>query len=235
MAKMKDCPVCGIGVKLENLEIHLKKVHPRVNVNAYLSEDDKTEISVAKKKERKTASPFDDRERRRWAIAGIIAVVIVMALVVVMAMAPPGDDGGSVVGEPAPLFIHNDVDNIPYNLNSHIGPRLILLEFFSTECSWCIEMQPNLEELHEYYGYGNQVEIVSISADSDDSFADVRGYRDIHGSNWTFISAPESLAGEYGVTATPTMFLIGYDGIVLEEIVGYKAVGAMKNIINDHL
>ncbi|MCK4445410.1 MAG: hypothetical protein KAW09_12755, partial [Thermoplasmata archaeon] len=72
MAKMKKCPVCGVGVKLENLETHIKKVHPRVNVKAYLSDDDVTVIKVAKKKEKKAAKPFEEQERRRWMIAGAL-------------------------------------------------------------------------------------------------------------------------------------------------------------------
>ncbi len=234
MAKMRECPECGISVKLENLEMHIKKVHPRADVKALLSEDDKTEIMIEKKKKKKTGKPFDKQERKRWAVAGVIVVVIALVVIfVVAALPPPGND--SIVGEPAPLFVYNDVDNQPYVLNDHIGPRPILLEFFYTECSWCIEMHPNLEELHAFYGWGDRVEIVSISADSRDTFADVRNFRDLHGSNWTFISAPESLGDTYQVTGTPTMYLIGKDGIVKEKIYGYKSVDAMKAIIDEYL
>ncbi len=234
MAKMKNCPVCGIGVKLENLEKHIKRVHPRANVNAHLTESDKTEIRIAKKR-KKTASPFDERERRRWAMAGIVVAAVVAVFVILLAITPPHASDGNIVGNPAPLFVYNDVDNQPYNLNSRIGSRLILLEFFYTQCSWCLELYPNLEELHAFYGNGDQLEIVSISADSRDSFEDVRNFRDLHGAEWTFISAPDSLGDTYGVSVTPMMFLIDYDGTVVEQITGYKTVSAMKSIINEHL
>lgn len=235
MAKMRECPECGISVKLENLESHIRKVHPRVDVKSLLSEDDKTDILIAKKKKKKTGRPFDDHERKRWALAGSIVVVIALVVIFVVAAMPPPGSGGNLVGKPAPLFVYNDVDNQRYVLNDHIGPRLILLEFFYTQCSWCIQMHPNIQELYAHYGWGDKLDIVSISANSDDSFEDVRNYRDTHGSNWTFISAPESLGETYQVTGTPTMYLIDYKGIVVEKIYGYKSVDSMEEIIDSYL
>jgi thiol-disulfide isomerase/thioredoxin len=235
MATMRECPVCGIRVKLENLEGHLKKVHPNVKVDALLTDDDKTDIKIAKKKQLKTGAPFEDAERKRWAIGGVIIAIVVALILVFMALPPPIDDGIVEPGDLAPPFRYSDVDNEPYDLNAHIGNHLILLEFFYTECHWCIEIHPNLEELYTYYGNGAQVELVSISADSRDSFEDVRGYRDVHGSAWTFIASPESLSDTYGISATPTLFLIDLDGYILEKVVGYKTTQQLKDIIDPHL
>jgi thiol-disulfide isomerase/thioredoxin len=234
---MRECPVCGIRVKLENLEGHLKKVHPGAKVDAVLTEDDKTDIKIAKKKQQKTGAPFGDAERRRWTIAGVIIAIVVALILIVLSLPPPVDNGGPGIGDPAPPFRHSDVDNVPYDLNQHLGNHLILLEFFYTECKWCLEIHPNLEELYAYYGNGVQVEFVSISGDSRDSFEDVRGYRDVHGSAWTFIDAPESLPDKYGVSATPTLFLIDNDtaGTILDIIVGYQTVQQLKDKIDPHL
>ncbi|MEE9223795.1 MAG: TlpA disulfide reductase family protein [Thermoplasmata archaeon] len=235
MATMKECPVCGIRVKLENLEGHLKKVHPNAKVDSVLSEDDKADIKIAKKKQMKTGAPFEDAERRRWAIGAIIIAIIISVILILVAFPPPANDGGVVIGEQAPPFKYSDVDNVPYDLNLHIGNHLILLEFFYTECIYCLQIHPNLEELYTYYGNGARVEFVSISGDPLDSFEDVRNYRDMHGSAWPFIDAPESLTDTWGVTATPTMFLIGTDGTVIKKIVGYKTVEQLKGEINPHL
>ena len=235
MATMKECPVCGIRVKLENLEGHLKKVHPNAKVDAVLSEDDRTDIKIAKKKQMKTGAPFEDAERRRWAIGAVIIAIVISVILILMAFPPAAVDGGDLVGGQAPTFKYSDVDNVPYDLNLHIGNHLILIEFFSTECYWCIELHPNLEEAYAYYGNGAQVEFVSISGHSDDSFEDVRNFRDMHGSAWTFIAAPESLTVTWEITATPTMYLIDIDGTVIKKMVGFKTVEQLKDEIDPYL
>lgn len=236
MATMRECPVCGIRVKLENLEGHLKKVHPNAKVDAVLSEDDKTDIKIAKKKVKKTSQPFEAQERRRWAIAGVVVVAIVSLLIIAMIWLPENEESPtSLLDTPAPLFEYNDVDNVPYVLNEHMGNRLILIEFFYTECSWCLKMHPNLEQVWADYGYGDEVEIVSISGDSRDLLEEVRAFRDIHGSNWTFIKSPESLAETYLIGATPTTFLIDENGIIKEVMVGYKTVQQLHDIIEPYL
>lgn len=236
MATMRECPVCGIRVKLENLEGHLKKVHPNVKLDKALTEEDRTDIRIAKKKERKTSQPFEAHERRRWAIAGIVVVAIVSLLIIAMIALPENEESPtSLLDTPAPLFKYNDVDNVPFDLNEHIGNRLILVEFFATECSWCLKMHPNLEEVWADYGYGDEVEIVSISGSSEDLLEEVRAFRDVHGGNWTFIKSPESLAETYLVSATPTTFLIDKNGIIKEVMVGYQTVQQLHDTIEPYL
>jgi thioredoxin-related protein len=235
MATMKECPVCGIRVKLENLEGHLKKVHPSAKVDTVLSEDDKTDIRIAKRKQNKSGVPFENAERRRWALGAIIIAIIISVILIFMALPPPVEPGVVRVGEPVPSFTYSDVDNVPYDLNSHIGNHLILIEFFYTECLWCIQIHPNLEEIYTYYGSGSQVGFVSISGNPDDSLEDVRNYRDTHGSAWPFVKSPASLADTWGVSATPTMFLVDIDGTLLEKIVGFQTVEQLKDKISKHL
>jgi thiol-disulfide isomerase/thioredoxin len=232
---MKECPVCGIRVKLENMETHIKKVHPRAKIDAVLTEDDKTDIKIAKKKERKTAKPFEDRERRRWAIAGILITVIVASLFILFAVLSPQTGAHPMKGRDVPLFTYGDVDGNAYTLNEHIGDSPIMIEFFYTQCGYCIQMAPNMVELHAFYGYGADVEFVSISADSQDLLQDVRNFRDLHSSTWTHIKAPTSLGSTYEVTGTPTFFIVNKAGVIKEVEVGLKSVQFMKDLIEPYL
>jgi thiol-disulfide isomerase/thioredoxin len=235
MATMKECPVCGIRVKLENMETHLKKVHPRARIDAVLTEDDKTDIKIAKKKVMKTAKPFEDRERRRWTIAGILIAVVVASLFILFAVLSPQTSGHIMKGRDVPLFTYGDVDGNAYTLNEYIGDAPILIEFFYTECGYCIQMAPNMVELYAFYGYGADVEFVSISADDRDLLQDVRNFRDQHGSTWTYIKAPTSLGSTYKVTGTPTFFLVDKSGVIKEVEVGLRSVQDMKDLIKDYL
>ncbi len=237
MAKMKECPVCGIGVKLENLETHIKKVHPRVDAKAYLTEDDKTSIKIAKKKEKKTAKPFEEQERRRWIIAGGIIIAIVVALIVIFSIAPPIAPGCQAEGDVVdPFDPIGDVDGNVYDLNAKIGQKdLIVLEFFATGCSYCQIMAPDLADLHAHYGYGETVEFVAISSSSDDSLQQVRSFRDSYGlgTNMTYIyDSSHSISGDFCVSATPTTVFIDRNGVIVEWSQGAKDFDQMVNIID---
>jgi thioredoxin-related protein len=240
MAKMKKCPVCGIGVKLENLETHLKKVHPRVDAKAYLSEDDRTVIKIAKKKEKKSAQPFEERERRRWMIAGGIIVSIVIVLIIFFSIAPPIGPGCQGEGDEVdPFDPIGDVDGKVYDLNAKIGQKdLIVLEFFATTCSFCQTMASDLADLHEHYGWGETVEFVSISSSSGDSVQQVRSFRDTYGmgTNMTYIyDSSHSIADDFCVTYTPTTVFIDSNGVIVEWSQGAKNFDQMVNIIDDLL
>jgi peroxiredoxin len=215
MATMRECPVCGIRVRLDNLEGHLKKVHPNVKVDALLTDNDKTDIKIAKKKIKKQSRPFEERERKKWVIAGVLVVILVLVAIFLMSSIPPGDAGCALEGEDAILFTIGDVDGNAYDLNSHIGSKPILIEFFATECSACVSMAPTMNSLYEYYGWGEDVEFVSISSHPDDSIQNVRGFRDVHASNWTHIwDSSFDLASEYCVPGTPAFVLIDTDGTI---------------------
>jgi len=233
MPKMKECPVCGIRVKLENLESHIKKVHPRVDVAAHLTDEDKTDIKIAKKKEKKVAKPFEDQERKKWAVAAILVAVVVVTIVILMSSIPPGGPGCDLEGEDAIDFVRGDVDGIPYNLNEHIGLKPILIEFFATECSACITMASTMHDLYEYYGYGEDVEFVSISSSPEDSVQRVSAFRGLHDTNWTHIwDSSFNLASEYCVPGTPTFVLIDTDGTIAEWWYKTRDYNTMISIID---
>jgi cytochrome oxidase Cu insertion factor (SCO1/SenC/PrrC family) len=239
MATMRECPVCGIRVKLENLEVHLKNVHPRVEVDATLTKEDKTAIKVVKKKKQKQMQPFEERERRRWIMAGALIVVIVVVIIALMSILPPGPGNCSIEdlkGESPPEIDVGDVAGNQYVLYDHIGDKPILIEFFYTECLWCKNISPHLNAVYANYGYGDQLEIVSISADPEDSVQTVRAFKEYHNSDWTFIwDSSFTLDDDYCVEGTPSLFLIGMDGNVVEVIHGYKNSTEMIEIIDPYV
>jgi peroxiredoxin len=230
---MKECPVCGIRVKLDNLEGHLKKVHPNAKVDAVLTDDDKTDIRIAKKKVKKQSRPFEEQERKKWVIAGVIVVVLVLVAIFLLSSITPGGPGCALEGEDAILFTTGDVDGNQYDLNSHIGSKPILIEFFATRCGACISMVSTMNSLYEYYGWGEDVEFLTISSSPEDSISDVRGFMDIHGSNWTHVwDSSYDIASEYCVSGTPTFVLIDTDGTIAKWWYKTRDFNTMTSIID---
>jgi thiol-disulfide isomerase/thioredoxin len=239
MATMKECPVCGIRVKLENLEAHLKKVHPRVEVDATLTKEDKTAIKVVKKKKQKRMQPFEERERRRWIMAGALIVVIVVVIIALMSILPPGPGNCNpedLRGESPPEIDIGDIGGNQYVLYDNIGEKPVLIEFFSTTCSHCKDMAENLTPVYTYYGNGDRLEIVSISPYPDDSIQTVRAFKEYHNSDWTYIwDSSFSLDDDYCVDVTPYSFLVGKDGKIVEVLRGAHTTDQLIEIIDPYV
>jgi hypothetical protein len=68
--------VCGTPIKLENLEKHMKRVHPKEKVDLEYSGDESEELERAKVKEKRYTGTSS---RTLYAIAAIIIVIIVVA------------------------------------------------------------------------------------------------------------------------------------------------------------
>jgi hypothetical protein len=75
MANMKKCPVCGVSVKLVNLESHFGKVHPGQDVDASLTRGQAEELRA----ERAASRPPPSTKAR--------AAVVVVALLVLAGVA----------------------------------------------------------------------------------------------------------------------------------------------------
>ncbi|MFQ5884049.1 MAG: TlpA family protein disulfide reductase [Thermoplasmata archaeon] len=239
MAKMRECPVCGIHVKTENLESHLKRVHPRVKVDVSLTEEDKTAIKIAKKEERKRMAPFEERERKKWILAGVIVSVLIVTLVILLSSFGPGGPGCDLEGEDAIYFLTGDVEGNMIDLDDLILTKdLIVLEFFQTSCPACQDMVPIMHDLHEHYNYGEKVEFVAISSSSEDSVQIVREFRDSDrgGSNMTYIwDSSYSIGTKYCMTHTPTYVFIDGDGIIVKWFVGGRDFDTMVSMIDPFL
>ncbi len=239
MAKMRECPVCGIHVKTENLESHLKRVHPRVKVDVSLTEDDKTAIKIARKEERKRMAPFEERERKKWILAGIIVSVLIVTMVILLSSFGPVGSGCALEGEDAIYFRRGDVEGNEIDLNVLIEQKkLIVLEFFYTDCGACQAMAPTMHDLHEHYNYGEEVVFIAISSSSGDSVQKVRDFRDAvdSESNMTYIwDSSFSISGDYCVEYTPTYVIIDDRGIIVKYFTGTRTFDTMVAIIDDLL
>ena len=74
---LRDCPVCGTAVKLENLERHVANVHPRYETPLSLSNEDRQSLREAAR----TARPAFHVRRSTVAVALVLLVIIVGVVV----------------------------------------------------------------------------------------------------------------------------------------------------------
>jgi len=141
---MSACPVCGVGVKPDNLREHVTRVHP----NAPVPEGPPGPARPARTAHRRLS------RRREGLVYAVVAVVVLVALIV--ALFPWGPPGKA----PAPAFSLTDTAGIPRSLQDYRGSWL-LLDLMSTTCEWCQRLtQESLVPL--YPAWSGRVQFLSV-------------------------------------------------------------------------
>ncbi len=88
--------------------------------------------------------------------------------------------------------------------------KLVVLNFWYTTCSWCLEEFPLMEEL--YRDYKEDVEIIALDP-LDDANA-VKSFRAQHGLSFPMAACPSSWSAVFGVQGYPTSVFIDRYGTI---------------------
>lgn len=116
---------------------------------------------------------------------------------------------------------------------SSLQGKVVLLEFMEPWCPHCQNMAPTLENLNKQYGSQNVV-FISVAgpwqgATSDDTAKFIHNY----GSSWTYLyDSSGTIMSTYGVTGTPTFFIIGKNGAVITTLQGEQTYDALASILS---
>jgi peroxiredoxin len=217
MPKMKNCPVCDQPIKLENLEGHVKKVHPRAKVELEYTEKEETHLKEHEQRQKELTRPSG-----LWKAGAILVVIIVVAAAVTF-LYPTQSNGGTgtmPTGQLAPDFSAVDTDGNSISLSDYLG-KPVLLNFFDTDCDYCKAHTANvLVKISK--DYKDRIMMISIDVGfigPGDTVADINKYKMEYNSTWTYIldeipadSSKGPLANLYGVSGTPTDFIVDSNG-----------------------
>src|SRR5436309_11648090 len=107
MADRRDCPECGVSVKVENLPAHYAKQHPRAEVPEELHEE--ATKAVRATKAARPGAPVTVTRTGKIVIA-VVAIVLIVILVVVIANP---FRVGPTVGKQAPDFTLTSTSGAP--------------------------------------------------------------------------------------------------------------------------
>jgi thiol-disulfide isomerase/thioredoxin len=109
------------------------------------------------------------------------------------------------------------LDGTPFDQASLAG-KVVLVDFWATWCGPCVAEIPRVRELYDRY-HDRGFDVVGISLDEDAD--DVAAFVGKHEIPWPIIhdrrgdDGRPPLAERYGITAIPTMILVGRDGLVV--------------------
>ncbi|EAZ81997.1 peroxiredoxin family protein [Algoriphagus machipongonensis] len=119
------------------------------------------------------------------------------------------------VGEKAPLFTEKDLQNKPLNLADYRGKK-VLLNFSSVGCSYCHEAIMHINQ--EKFQLSEDIAAFYIAP--FDEQQELVEYFDEVKAPFAVIPNAKKLGEIYGVTSTPTFFLIDEKGIIEKVIIG---------------
>lgn len=237
----KKCPVCGVSVKVENLERHVRNQHPNetVDLSELLSGEEREALRGKKAVSRPGLTAGG---KRLIAIVGVVVAALVALAIVYPLLAPPTTLSTE--------FTLRSTDGTTVStLAWHGSP--VLVEFFDLDCPYCQVEAPVLISLYTSTTYNftaRGVKFVSIdmnfegAADTVDRINTWRtttsymcpqtGTPCFYGASWPYCLDPSgTVAKNFGATSTPTIFILNKDGTVAQEFVGTQQASA-SNIIS---
>lgn len=212
--RLKECPLCGAKVKVENLERHVRNRHPReeVDLASLLTEE---EVRRARTPTRRAPVVTSGGIRL------VAAVIIIVAVVVAVAIANPFRGVGPGIGQVAPDFELSVTTGGTIRLSDYRGSP-VLLEFMDVDCIYCIqEARDVLPYLYE--NYTGRARFLSVSVNfvgSADTPERVNQFRTDYNTPWVYAIDDGRARSAYGVGSTPTTLFLDREGIVVQVIVG---------------
>ncbi len=214
---MKKCPVCGVSVKTENLERHVKNQHPKeqVDLSETLTDEERKEIRESRSPGR---AGLTSGGRRMITIVAIVVAVILIAIAAYTYFAPPPIQPGNG----APNFTLTSTDGTTVTLSAWRGGA-VLIEFMDVDCAFCQQEAPVLSNLYPSYT-GKGVHFVSVDINFEgatDTPTRIDAFRTSYNTPWPYCLDPgRTVQSAYGVTSTPTIFIVDKTGVIYKEMTG---------------
>jgi thiol-disulfide isomerase/thioredoxin len=128
------------------------------------------------------------------------------------------------VGDPAPAFALKDADGAEVTLASLRG-RVVVLDFWATWCGPCRQAMPAIQRIHEDYE-DKGVAVLGVNAMEPGDGTKAKDHMKSAGCTYRCLLKGDGLAGAFGITAIPTLVVIGKDGRIAFTAVGFEEPGA---------
>jgi thiol-disulfide isomerase/thioredoxin len=112
--------------------------------------------------------------------------------------------------------------------------KVVLLEFMEPWCPHCQDMTSTLGGLYTQYGKGNVVFLSVAGPWNGASANDAASFIGKYGTSWIYVyDSSGTIFSEYGVTSTPTFYIINPDGTVSTQLVGEQPSNTLASALSD--
>jgi thiol-disulfide isomerase/thioredoxin len=123
--------------------------------------------------------------------------------------------------------------NLPPALTPYSG-KVLYVDFWASWCVPCAQSFPWLNSVKARYG--NRLQVVAVNV--DENYADAEGFLTKHPADFKIVYDPSGgIAERYHVAGMPSAVIIGRDGRVLHQHVGFRDTdtGAYESAIENAL
>lgn len=135
-----------------------------------------------------------------------------------------------------PSFTLPTLDGETFNIDDHVGEKVMIIDFWATWCPPCRAEIPGFVRLFEKYREKGLL-IVGISLDrGGNAESVVRNFMKEYNVNYPIMMGNEEVVKKFGgIRAIPTTFIINKKGEMVEKIIGYRDEDYFENIIKELL
>lgn len=129
------------------------------------------------------------------------------------------------IGSPAPGFTLNGLDGKPVKLSDFRG-QTVFLNFFA---SWCAPCRTEMPDIRDTYLEMKDNGVVVLAVDMQEEAGVVRDYATAAGLSFPVaLDRAGAVTSLYRITAIPTSFFIGKDGVVRDMQIGAMSKSLMR-------
>lgn len=213
----KRCPECGVSVRIDKIEDHMKKIHPDADRKGILTEEEKTKIV----RQRKVAErrPISKKETSLYLVGLLIIVVVILFLVFYK---PPEITD-------APDFTIKDTDGSTFHLREHGAGKVVFLNLMDTKCSHC-QLETKNVLIPLYSKYASRVVFLSIDVQilGTGTIQEIQQFKTDNGATWRYFLDTDGVASKYQVSATPTTYIIDRNMKVFYHVEGESKLDTLS-------
>ena len=137
-----------------------------------------------------------------------------------IAMIPDPPSNKDILNAPAPDWTLKDLQGREHSLKDFRG-KVLLLDFGSRGCPWCIREIPQLVRLSKDF---QDQPVAIIDMDLDANIADAQFVMDALHMPYLMLLAPDQY-NKYPVEGTPTVVIVDQAGIMRRRFIGYDNSG----------
>jgi peroxiredoxin len=156
--------------------------------------------------------------KRPVLIAGLVALALTVGAIFLLLNGSQGEP--LKVGDKAPDFHLDGAFGGSGDLSDMQG-KIVILNFWATWCSPCIEEMPSLEKLYHKFE-DDDFEIVAVALDKEGAPV-VRQFAQRYKLSFALVVDPHAETQDtYHLMGVPETYVLDKDGVILERILGPK-------------
>ena len=130
-----------------------------------------------------------------------------------------GYEVGTDVGDAAPNFMLTNANGEVVSLDSFLGEKAVVVNFWASWCNFCLEEMPDLEAVGQEFSE----ELVILGVNNQETVSQGDPFAVARGVTYPLLYLPkdDQIVKAYQVLAMPTTYYIDINGVIVDRKLGF--------------